>query len=102
MALDPAGVAKTVTLTRTEFLNAVAQHVADGYLRGIYSYSFGDAVMNNLFGFIFADAHDFPDLAFGVYLAFDEGEYRKHDDPPDFDLESRTREMLVRLGNSSS
>jgi hypothetical protein len=59
------------------FCDHFAKEVARSYLAGELSWMEADAAMNALSGFFFmhiADGAPFPDYAFGVFLAFDDGE----------------------------
>ncbi len=74
-----------------EICDLLSRTVAQRYLAGEYRYAFADVVMNNLFAYLSVfSARGMPDLSFGVYLAFDAGEYMKGG-------EFRTRELLGRL-----
>ena len=85
--------AKAAGYSSEELCDLLSRTVARGYLTGRYDYAFADGVMNNLFAYLtLLSAHPMPDLSFGVYLAFDAGEYQKGG-------ESVTRDLLGRLPN---
>jgi hypothetical protein len=89
--------AHTLGISLSEFCNDFALEIAKGYMRGDYSWDFGDTAMNGLYACAYG-VGDFslPDLALQVYEAFDEGEYRHLDDPRP-NGEPRTRARLEPL-----
>ncbi len=78
--------------------DAFAREVAEGYLRGDYSWEVGDIAMNSLYSSAYGIA-DFglPDFATRVFEAFDEGEYIHRGEPRENDGEPRTRALLAPL-----
>jgi hypothetical protein len=92
-----AKVCKEDGMSSVEFCDVFARAVANGYLKGTYSWAFGDAAMNGLsgYGFSLSEHHNLPDFAFGVFLAFDAGETLL---PPDNEV--TTKEQLLRLLNT--
>jgi hypothetical protein len=87
-----------------ELFDEFARIVAERYCRGECSWEFGDLAMNSLWGHaVNHGGAEFPEFAFSVYIAFDEGEYVQRDGPPEMDAEPRTRALLARLlGNCGS
>ena len=89
-------VCKKEGMSSAQFCDAFAREVASDYLKGTYSWEFGDAAMNGLsgYGFALSEDHSLPDFAFKVFLAFDAGETLL---PPDNEV--TTKEQLLRLLN---
>jgi len=72
-----AVAASDLGLSLSQFCDAFAKEVDDGFLAGRYSWSDGDVAMNALWGYISRSLMKdtpIPDYAFGVFLAFDAGE----------------------------
>jgi hypothetical protein len=75
-----------------------AKDVAEKYLAGVYSWDFGDVVMNNLYSCAYTHSDlCMPEFAWRVFEAFDEGEYIHLAESDDRDGEPRTRELLTDL-----
>jgi hypothetical protein len=71
-------------------------------LHGEYSYTVGDAAMNNLFAFAYAISRTgLPDIALQVYEAFDEGEYDHVGEREELQGEGRTKTLLARVAGLS-
>jgi hypothetical protein len=87
----------TLGISLLSLCDEFALEIAQGFMRGEYSWEFGDAAMNRLYSCAYGSA-DFglPDFAFQVYEAFDEGEYR-HLNQPGPDGPPRTRALLEPL-----
>jgi hypothetical protein len=86
--------ADELNMSLDELLESIAREIAEGYLRGIYSWAFGDSAMNNLFATAYGLSDIcLPKFAFDVYIAFDEGEYI-HKESPELDGEPRTKALL--------
>ncbi|MDB5979106.1 MAG: hypothetical protein JWQ69_121 [Pseudomonas sp.] len=68
-----------------QVLNELAINVAKGFLSGSLTYDFCDCVMNGIFIAItdLSMSADIPQPAFSIYLAFDEGEWRRAGDSTD-------------------
>jgi hypothetical protein len=90
-------VARTLGISVPSLCDEFAREVAQGFMRGEYSWELGDAAMNGLYGSAYA-VGDFglPDFAIQVYEAFDEGEYRHLNDPSPNGA-PRTRTLLEPL-----
>ena len=103
--LDTAVVeaaASDLALSVNHVFNAFAKRVAQGYLRGEYSYTVGDAAMNNLFAFAYAiSGIGLPNLALQVYEAFDEGEDHHAGEREELQGEVRTKTLLARVAGLS-
>ena len=86
-------------LTLSQFCDAYAKEVADGYLVGRYTWTEGDVAMNSLWGYI---SHSLmkdipiPDFSFGVFLAFDSGETTSEPEN-----EMITKNLLKNLDNGA-
>jgi len=63
-------------LSLKDLFDRLSKEVAEGFLRGEYSWSFSDNAMNFIFGSWSRQAAviDLPDLTHGIFLAFDAGE----------------------------
>jgi hypothetical protein len=89
--------AATMHVSLEGLMVQVAKDIAESYMSGAYSWAFADAAMMNLYATANGPARlAFPQFAFDVYVAFDEGE-SKHRDNPALDGESRTKELLKPL-----
>jgi hypothetical protein len=96
---DVEATARQVGLAVPDVLDLFARTVAMRYLKGDYSYGHADMAMNQLFGFAHAvSGVGLPEFAWQVFGAFDEGEYIHDGEPPEQQGESRTRELLGRIG----
>ena len=81
-----------------EFANDFAKNIAKNYMENLYEWLFCDNAINTLWGYSCAVIEQPLDgYAFHVYEAFDAAEYRRKDDPLDFDYESRTKKLLLQL-----
>ena len=81
-------------------LDEISLGIACRYIDGNASFDYCDAVMNGLFDIILLGEENAisSDLAWGIYLAFDEGEYRHLSDAPDIKpREKYTRPMLLEI-----
>ena len=93
-------VARQTSLSIPGVLDLFAKTVASRYLRGDYSYGFGDMAMNQLFSFAYTETGvGLSDFAWQVFAAFDEGEYTRELAPPEQQGEALTRELLGRIGS---
>lgn len=91
------GAARTLGISVPSLCDEFAREIAQGFLRGEYSWEFGDAAMNGLYGSAYAVGNfGLPDFAMQVYEAFDEGEYRHLNDPGPNGA-PRTRALLEPL-----
>ncbi|HEX5352651.1 MAG TPA: hypothetical protein VFW60_01075 [Rhodanobacteraceae bacterium] len=91
--LDPA-LASHAEPTES-FCNDIAQLVSRAYLQGQVSWGAADAVVNHLHFFILG-CPILPKYAWGVYEAFDAGEY--HPDSPELSDEAVTKAALIAQG----
>jgi hypothetical protein len=82
-------------MTPSDFLDRFARHVVSGYLDGRFSWLQCDTAMNVLTGLMSSLYQEFPDLAFGVFLAFDAGEY--HPNAPTLTPDEVTRPLIDEL-----
>jgi hypothetical protein len=89
-------VARTLGISVPSLCDEFAREIAQGFMRGEYSWEFGDGAMNGLYGSAYL-VGDFglSDFAMQIYEAFDEGEYRHNDSGPDG--APRTRALLEPL-----
>src|SRR5436190_22241721 len=79
---DLTQAASSVGMSLDEFCDTFARTVAQGYLRGEYTWQFGDDVMNRLHASSIESSHfKLPDFAWQVFLAFDESEYIHSESP---------------------
>jgi hypothetical protein len=84
-----------------QLCDTVAAELALGFSEDYLSYDFCDHLANVMFGwFVEGVAEDpisvgFPDFFFGVYVAFDAGEYRHPGDGEDVDPEVKYTRPLI-------
>jgi hypothetical protein len=89
-------------LSRRQLFDEIANHLAFGFYSSELSSEFCDAVVNDLAGPVTNTEGTKPELFWGVYSAFDEGEYY-HDNNQDEDpVETYTRPMIDRIIKESS
>jgi len=93
--------------TPDEMYNRIAVRIAEGFVAGDIDFAYGDAVMNNVWWLMVADAAKLGDgftlaePAFAIYEAFDAGEW-DHGEMGD-QVEKFTRPQLKKiLGESAS
>ncbi|WP_369990820.1 hypothetical protein [Pseudomonas xanthosomatis] len=92
--------ARQLGLGPANLLNTLSIEVAERFVQGGMPYAVGDDIMNGLFPAIFDLGMDeqMPQPAFGIYLAFDEGEYQHVGDLEDWDPAERyTRPQLSEI-----
>jgi hypothetical protein len=95
---DVERVARQMGLPLPGLMDEFARVVATRYLRGEYSYEFGDMAMNQLFGFAYPETDlGLTEFAWQVFDAFDEGEYNHTVESLELQGEPRTRELLSRI-----
>jgi hypothetical protein len=87
------------TLDTEGGLNAIALEVARRYLAGDMDFGDGDSVANSLHGWSMTHRDSMlPEPANGIFLAFDEGEYRHQGDSESVDNEAKyTRPMIIEV-----
>lgn len=88
------------SMDSTDILNEMALAVGEGYLSHAMTYEFCDGVMNGIANAIFevGMVADFPQPAFALYQAFDQGEWVRSNDPPGTDSgEKYTRPSVVEI-----
>lgn len=81
-------------------LNELSLSVAQGYVSGTLSYEFCDDVMNGIVNALvdLGMEGDFPQPAFALYQAFDEGQWHRSSDLPDADPgEKYTRPFVLEI-----
>src|SRR5262245_47321351 len=74
---DLQAVASNRDVPVSEVIDAFARRVAEGYVRGDYSYWYADEAMNALFGILGNRELELTALGWKVYLAFDQGEFSR-------------------------
>jgi hypothetical protein len=82
MASDLERAVIATGLATVEVLDRVSRRIAEGYVSGEYDFAIADAVMNAIFGYATASTTASVELskfAWGVYEAFDQGEFRGED-----------------------
>lgn len=90
-------------MSSSDILNELALAVGEGYLSHALTYEFCDGVINGIASAIFevGMVTEFPQPAFALYQAFDQGEWGRSNDPPGTDpAETYTRPMVVKILNS--
>lgn len=83
-----------------DVLNELSVEIADGFLSGSLTYDFCDGVMNGIISAIvdLGMVGDFPEPAFSLYQAFDQGEWIRSNDPPETDpSEKYTKPMVLEI-----
>ncbi|MEN1836432.1 hypothetical protein AAIM60_26525 [Pseudomonas lijiangensis] len=83
-----------------DLLNELSMAVAEGYLAGALTYEFCEGVMNGVIAAIVdvGMTNDMPQPAFSLYQAFDQGEWRRRDDPSETDPgEKYVRPLVVQI-----
>ena len=89
-------------IARSELYNRIATYLAQGFNNSTLPFEFCDAIVNDIHAAItFAD-EDRPDLFWGVYLAFDEGEYYHGNNRDEDPVEVYTRPMIARIVSNNS
>jgi hypothetical protein len=97
-ANDVESAAHALQLSVPDLCDEVSRAVALRFVDGRYSFEVADTIMNNLFAFAYAvQGGGLPKLAWGVYQAFDEGEYEHAGDPPELQGAARTRRLLAGM-----
>lgn len=91
-------VAQSTTLSEADVLDRVSVAIATRFAAGVLAFDDADTAMNNLVGYA-AVVHTYilPDLAWRVYLAFDDGEYEHPADPPELQGANRTLAQLATI-----
>lgn len=82
-----------------EFCEQFAVEVARSFHSGTLNWEDGDGAMNSLY-YSFVYEHDqsaFPEIAYSVFSAFDDGEYPNPGDSAGFDPRLHTREIIAGL-----
>jgi hypothetical protein len=77
------------------FLDQFARHIVTGYLDGRFTWLSCDTAMNILMGLMSTVYLEFPDFAYGVFLAFDAAEY--HPETPALTPDQVTRPLIDGL-----
>ena len=90
---------KDLGLSLPEFCDAFAIEVARQYHNGFLSWDDCDGAINSLF---YAYVHNFdqatfPELAYSVFSAFDDGEYLHPGDPESFDPQTHTKTQIKTI-----
>jgi hypothetical protein len=88
-----------VGMSREEFCDIFSERVAHEYAADRIPFDVADAAMNRLFAFAYLGDEDFlPPFSREVFEAFDDGEYRHSDDPPDTDpVQKYTRPQILEI-----
>lgn len=94
---DLADPCEKFGVTAQALLNALSISLAERYLQGTLTYAFCDGVLNGLIDAIVdvGMSRDLPQPAFSLYQAFDQGEWRRSDDPPETDPGEKYVKPLV-------
>ncbi|MCK9798371.1 hypothetical protein M1B34_11700 [Pseudomonas sp. MAFF 302030] len=97
---DLGGICERYAIDPRQLLNELSVEVAEGFLAGALSYGFCDGVMNGVVGAIvnLGMVGDFPEPAFSLYHAFDQGEWVRSSDPVGTDPgEQYTRPIVMEI-----
>jgi hypothetical protein len=81
-------------ITTTEFLERFARYIVEGYVAGRFTWLSCDTAMNGLSG-LMSQYVLMPDYPWGVFLAFDAGEY--HPKTPNLTPDEVTRPLIDEL-----
>ena len=82
-------------------LEKISMEVAVGFLSGVYTWDFGNCVMNNLYtgAYVLTDTC-MPAVAYDIFAAFDAGEYSAGLEVGHVEGEERTKVLLIELLSS--
>ncbi|HCN44733.1 MAG TPA: hypothetical protein DIT18_02940 [Pseudomonas sp.] len=97
---DLSAIAMRYDIGADDLLNELSSRLAVDFLSGSLTYDFCDQVINGLFDAItdLGIQNEFPEPAFALYKAFDQGEWVRQDDPPGIDPgEKYTRPQVVAI-----
>jgi hypothetical protein len=95
---DVESVAAEMDVSVPWVLDAFARAVAIQYLQGKISFDFADVAMTQLFGFAITDSGiGLSEFAWGVFEAFDEGEYIHEGMTDEEQGEALTRKLLGKI-----
>ncbi len=95
---DVESVAAEMDVSVPCVLDAFARTVAIQYLQGKISFDFADVAMTQLFGFAITDSGiGLSEFAWGVFGAFDEGEYIHEGMTDEEQGEALTRKLLAKI-----
>lgn len=80
-------------------LDQLARHIAQGYRDGAWSFEDADGAMNNLWAFLCSQKDfEIPPYFYGVYEAFDAGEYYHSGDTHDvLPVERYTKPLIEKI-----
>ncbi len=87
-------------LSRSQVFEEIARFLALGFNDSELSFSFCDAIVNDLFGPYTDTAKPKSELFWEVYLAFDEGEYFHDNNREEDPVEVYTRPMIARISEA--
>src|SRR5262245_3461686 len=73
---DVGTVAALLQTTPGDLLEQLARRLAEGYVRGEYTFEIGDAVMDAVFNYAMQSGVELSRFAWGVFEAFDQGAFR--------------------------
>ena len=80
------------------FCDALARRITTDYAKGDLPFLFCDSVANHIFSFMIAFYQKPPpEFAYSVFLAFDQGEYRRAKDPVGSSLEELYTKPMIAM-----
>jgi hypothetical protein len=84
-------------LSRSALYDAIALRLALGFHSNTFGFSFCDWIVNDLFAVIMVQNEATPDLFWGVFLAFDAGEFYPNGDRSIDPIERFTRPQIAEV-----
>ena len=84
-------------VSRAALYDQIAIYLARGYYSSDLTFTFCDAVVNDIYGVITGANEDRPKLFWSVYLAFDEGEYHHNNNRDEDPEEVYTRPQIAQI-----
>ena len=88
--------------SRSTLYDQIALYLARGFHASELTFTFCDAVVNDLHGVITSASEHRPGLFWEVFLAFDEGGYYHGNSRDEDPVEVYTRPMIARIINGTS
>jgi hypothetical protein len=88
--------ASDAKLSEAALCNAIAIHLAGGFLRGDLPFMYCDHIVNGLYSRMI-EGNELPEPFWSVFLAFDAGEFADPKDPSADPVEKHTRPQLIEV-----
>lgn len=84
-------------ITRLALYDLIAHHLAFGFYRNELAFGFCDRVVGDIHGVISVADEPRPALFWSVFLAFDAGEYYRHNDRSEDPVAKYTRSLIAQV-----